>query len=116
VWLEPDGEGHWRVNGNLVPELDGCLDVDLEASVCTNTIPVHRLRLGVGQRAEVPATYVRAPGLVVQRLEQEYVRVEDEEGMQRYDYRSVTFDFQCRLVYDRSGLVVEYPGIATRVL
>src|SRR5215475_7439233 len=37
-----DPAGHWRVDGVLVPELEGCLDVDLEASACTNFLPVRR--------------------------------------------------------------------------
>ena len=36
-------------------KLDGCIDVDLKSSCCTNTIPVHRLQLGVGQSADAPA-------------------------------------------------------------
>lgn len=116
VRLVADGSGHWRVNGKPRPHLDGCWDVDLESSACTNTIPVHRLRLGVGQGAEAPAAYVRALDLDVQRLEQRYVRTDDEEPHQVYDYRSPAFDFDCRLLYDRSGLVTEYPGIATRDL
>src|SRR4051794_34827609 len=41
--LEHDGSGAWRVNGSPEPRLDGCHDVDLEASAFTNTLPVHRL-------------------------------------------------------------------------
>lgn len=115
VRLDADGDGHWRVNGADAPQLDGCLDVDLEASSCTNMLPVHRLRLGVGERAEAPAAYVRAPDLTVERLEQHYARVDDERAHPRYDYASPAFDFSCQLVYDASGFVLDYPGIATRV-
>ncbi len=114
--LEADGSGRWKVNGSAVPGLDGCLDVDLESSACTNTIPVHRLRLAVGQSAEAPATYVRALDLRVERLEQRYARVDDDGTHQRYDYRAPAFDFESRLVYNEAGLVLEYPGIASRVL
>src|SRR5437868_2120030 len=31
-----DGRGHWTVDGARAPHLDQCLDVDLEASACTN--------------------------------------------------------------------------------
>ena len=51
----------------------------------------------------------------VERLEQEYRRIEDDGPHQRYDYHSPAFDFACDLVYDASGLVLDYPGIATRV-
>jgi hypothetical protein len=90
------------------------LDVDLEASAMTNTFPVHRLELPVGERAGVPAAYVRAPSLAVERLEQTYTRVDDEDGVEQYDYEAPAFDFGCRLAYDHSGLVLQYPGIARR--
>ncbi len=80
------------------PELDGCLDVDLESSVCTNKLPVHRLHLGVGQAGDVPAAYVRALDLRVERLEQRYVRAADDQKHQRYDYSAPVFDFAARLV------------------
>jgi hypothetical protein len=50
----------------------------------------------------------------VQRLEQRYLRLPDAAGRQRYRYTSPQFDFECELAYDRSGLVIEYPGIAVR--
>jgi uncharacterized protein len=113
--LESDGVGHWRVDGRDAPHLDGCLDVDLESSAMTNAFPVHRMRLEVGARSEAPAAYVRAVGLAVERLEQTYERAADEDARQRYDYAAARFDFSCVLVYDESGLVLDYPGIATRV-
>ena len=114
VELDCDGRGGWRVNGLHRPDLDGCLDVDLESSALTNAFPVHRLRLEVGEEAEAPAAYVRALDLSVERLEQQYLRLADASGRQRYRYRAPSFDFECELVYDEHGLVVEYPGIATR--
>ncbi len=113
--LEADREGHWRVDGHAAPHLDGCLDVDLESSAMTNAFPVHRLRLAVGARADAPAAYVRAPDLAVERLGQTYERITDEGGQQRYEYAAPVFDFACRLAYDDSGLVLNYPGIAVRI-
>ncbi len=114
VLLEADGAGRWRVDGAPVPELEGCLDVDLEASALTNAFPVRRLALAVGRAADAPAAYVRALGLGVSRLEQRYARVPHQGPGEAYDYVSPSFSFACRLVYDRSGLVVDYPGIAVR--
>jgi hypothetical protein len=113
--LAGDGLGHWEVDGSPAPQLAGCLDVDLESSACTNMIPVHRMSLRVGQPAEAPAAYVRALDLHLERLEQTYVRLDDDGGHQRYDYRAPGFGFECRLIYDAAGLVLDYPGIATRV-
>jgi hypothetical protein len=38
----------------------------------------------------------------------------DEADRQRADYAAPVFDFACRLLYDESGLVLDYPGIAVR--
>jgi uncharacterized protein len=112
--LEVDGAGHWLAGGKPAPYLDGCLDVDLEASALTNALPVRRMGLPVSGRAAAPAAYLRAVGLAVERLEQTYVRITDEAGCQRYDYAAPAFDFGARLVYDKSRLVLDYPGIAVR--
>jgi uncharacterized protein len=112
--LEADGAGHWFIDGERAPYLDGCLDVDLEASAMTNALPVRRMALPVAAAAAAPAAYVRAVGLAVERLEQTYVRASDQGTGQRYDYTAPAFDFRCRLVYGQSGLVLDYPGIAVR--
>jgi uncharacterized protein len=115
VRLEADGTGRWRVDGRPTPLLDGCLDADLEASAFTNALPVNRLRLELGQRADAPAAYVRALDFRVERLEQEYARLPDDGEGSRFEYRAPQFDFECLLVYDEYGLVLDYPGIAVRV-
>ena len=113
--IDGDGTGGWRVDGRPAAELDGCFDVDLEASACTNALPVRRLGLEVGRQAEAPAAYVRAADLRVERLEQQYARLPDDGDRSRYDYTSPDHDFRAVLVFDRSGLVLDYPGIAVRV-
>jgi uncharacterized protein len=113
--LGTDGAGRWRIDGAPAGQLDGCLDVDLESSALTNALPVHRLGLAVGEAADAPAAYVRALDLGVERLEQRYLRLEDDEhGHRRYHYASPAFAFECVLVYDEFGLVLDYPGIAVR--
>lgn len=114
--LEADGRGHWRVDGEAASHLEGCLDVDLESSAMTNALPVHRMDLRAGDRASAPAAYVRALDLRAERLEQDYVRIADEGPYQRYDYAAPVFGFTCRLRYDESGLVLDYPGIAVRAV
>ena len=113
--LQSDGSGHWTVDGVAAPALDGCLDLDLEASAFTNSLPARRLGLDVGAGADVTAVYLRVPDGSIEVLEQSYLRRSDDGESQRYDYRAPMFDFSCELVYDRAGLVLEYPGIAIRV-
>jgi hypothetical protein len=113
--LEGDGRGSWRVDGAPAPELDGCLDVDLEASGMTNTLPLHRLLLPLGAEADAQAAYVRL-GPTVERLEQTYRRVESNGAPYRFEYAAPAFDFAAPLLIDPAGLVLDYPGIAARVL
>lgn len=115
VRLEGDGTGVWQIDGKAAAWLDGCLDVDLEASASTNALPIHRLGLSVGARADAPAAYVRAPMLRVERLEQTYARLPDDDENARYEYVASAFDFSAVLTYDRFGFVLDYPGIAVRV-
>ena len=112
--LACDGEGRWRVDGHRADHLDGCLDIDLESSALTNMLPVHRLEPAAGARAETPAAYIRALDLSAERLEQTYARLAGEAGQPRYRYSAPAFGFTCTLVYDQSGLVLDYPGIAVR--
>ena len=112
--LQADGTGHWLIDGESAPQLDGCLDVDLESSAMTNTLPVHRLDLAPGAQAGAPAAYVRAATLTAGRLDQVYRRRPDEGGRPCYDYAAPAFGFTARLVYDEAGLIVGYPGIAAR--
>jgi uncharacterized protein len=115
VELTADGAGGWLINGEPAPHLEGCLDVDLESSCLTNAFPVHRLGLEVGEAAEAPAAFVRALDLGVERLEQRYVRLENIGERQRYRYTAPLFDFECELVYDEVGLLLDYPGIGRRI-
>lgn len=115
ISLDADGLGRWWIDGEPAPHLDGCLDVDLESSAMTNTLPVHRAALPIGDAMSAPAVYVRALDLAVSRLDQTYLRLPDAPAGHRYDYAAAAFDFTGVLAYDSSGLVLDYPGIALRV-
>jgi putative glycolipid-binding protein len=81
----------------------------------TAVVPVHRLGLAVGERADAPAVYIRAVDLRVERLEQSYMRLQDDGDHSLYDYVAPAFDYRAELVYDEFGLVLDYPGLAVRV-
>lgn len=110
-----DESGRWRIDGEPRPDLDGCLDIDLECSAVTNTLPLHRLPLLAGQRVEVPAVFVHAATGAVTRLEQSYRLLRRGPDAPRVEYTSTTFDFEATLSFDAAGLILDYPGLATRI-
>jgi uncharacterized protein len=109
IYLAADGEGRWTVNGAPAAHLDGLIDIDIEASACTNMLPVRRLPLALDEVTQAPAAFVRALDLSVVRLDQTYRRIDGR----RFEYTSEG-DFQAVLEYDAAGLIVDYPGIAVR--
>jgi uncharacterized protein len=90
--------------------LDGCMDVDIGVTPATNTLPIRRLNLQVGESAEVTAAWVRFPELTVEPLAQRYTRLDER----RYRYESAS-GFSAELEVDELGLVVRYGDIWERV-
>lgn len=114
--LEADGDGEWLVDGVPAPELSGCLDVDLAASAMTNTFPIHRLDLPPRVQRDAPAAYVQVDDLAVSFLSQTYRRLPLDADGPRFHYTSPSHDFRAVLTFDGSGLITDYPEIATRML
>ena len=83
-----------------------CIDVDLGVTPSTNTLPIRRLNLAVGESAEATAAWVRFPELTVEPLRQRYTRLAEN----RYLYESLESDFTAELTVDDQGLVTHYPG------
>jgi hypothetical protein len=100
IELTADGAGSWSV-----PGFDGCLDVDLGFTPATNTLPIRRLGLAVGEAAELDVTWVRFPELTLERMTQRYERLADD----RYHYSSPGFDAELHV--DEHGLVLDYSGL-----
>lgn len=113
--LEADGAGAWRVDGKPRPGLDGCLDLDLQITPFTNTLPIRRLALAGGEGADIRVAYVPVPGLEVHPVEQCYTCL-DPLGSHggRYRYQGPR-EFEADLAVDADGLVLDYPGLFARV-
>jgi hypothetical protein len=105
--IAADESRRWRLNGREQPAVAGCLDVDLAFTPCTNLLPIRRLGLAVGERAEVRAAWLAFPGLGFEPLEQVYHRV----APLLYRYESNGGTFMADLEVDDSGFVVRYPGL-----
>ncbi len=81
------------------------MDVDISVTPSTNTLPIRRLALAVGEGRDVTAAWVRLPQLIVEPLPQRYVRIADRQ----YRYESRGGAFTAALDIDELGLVTQYP-------
>ncbi len=84
------------------PEYRDCVDVDLSFTPATNTLPIRRLGLEVGEEADIHVAWLVWPDLRVRRVLQRYVRLAEDR------YRYTQDDFEAELVVDEHGLVLEY--------
>ena len=107
--LTASGTGHWMRDGELVPELSGALDVDLGFTPATNTLPIRRLALAVGESASVRSAWLRFPEFRLEPLEQTYTR--ETELTFRYRAQVDNEPFVARLDTDTFGRVLRYEGL-----
>jgi hypothetical protein len=104
-----DGAGRWTLNGAPLSLVEGALDIDLGFTPATNLLPIRRLDLAVGERADVRTAWVRFPELRVEALEQSYQR--EAARVFRYDALVDGERFQARLDTDEFGRVLHYEGL-----
>ena len=102
IALERDAKGNWSVNGAVERALKGCTDVDLGCSPSTNTLPIRRLRLGIGKSQTIKAAWIRFPELDVVKADQTYTRLDE------FTYRYASGTFEAELTVDDEGLVASY--------
>ena len=116
VALRADGAGRWTTAaGDPVPALDGCLDVDIRVTPFTNTLPVRRLGLRMGETREIAVVYVAVPEMEVTPVPQRYTCLELRADGGRYRYEGLSTGFAAELPVDADGLVLDYPGVFRRV-
>lgn len=104
VAITADEDGTWRLNGAEVDSVAECVDVDLNFSPSTNTLPIRRLQLAVGEEAEVRAAWLRFPSFELEPLVQRYRRLDEFT----YHYESGTFSAEVQV--NNAGLVTTYEG------
>lgn len=109
-------EGGWRLTGALEVDEDGVaavlhytVDVDLGFTPATNTLPIRRLALAVGETRPVRSAWLRFPELRIEALEQTYTR----EAERVFRYRALVDGepFTARLETDAFGRVLRYEGL-----
>lgn len=95
----------WVLDGEELPSLAGCTDIDLEMSPVTNTIPIRRVALKVGEKEDISAAWIRFPSLEIMPLKQSYERASDNS----YIYRSSNFSSEIEV--DSTGMVKCYGNV-----
>jgi uncharacterized protein len=70
-------------------------------------LPINRLRLAIGEQAEIRAAWVLFPSLKVQAATQRYDRLDEHI----YRYTSTASGFTAKLRVDPIGLALCYEGI-----
>lgn len=106
VDIAVDANHHWLLNQLHCTSVTGCIDLDLNFSPMTNTLPIRRLNLAVGGEAQVRAAWLKFPSLRLEPLEQVYRRLQSS----KYQYQTARGDFVTDLEVDRAGLVINYPN------
>ncbi len=108
------GRRWWIEEGEAYEELialRGCVDVDLGISPATNTLPIRRKPLDIGDSIDVTAAWIRFPEVEIEPLRQRYTRLTKN----RYRYESGNGNFTTEIEVDDMGLVTHYPDNWERI-
>lgn len=112
--LKTDGQGHWRHgDGRAISDLDGCIDIDIWPTPFTNSFPIWREPMAVGERREFRTVWLCAPELTVCAQPQAYTRLDDR----LYLFENLDGSgFHAKLPVDEDGIVLDYPDLFRRVI
>jgi uncharacterized protein len=113
--LSAGPDGLWLADGQPRPDLGGCIDIDINCTPLTNTLPVRRLAWSPGTAQDLDVAYVSVPELEVRPVRQRYTMLALDERTGRALYRYESGSFTAELPLDRDGYVVDYPGLWRRI-
>ncbi|RPI93279.1 MAG: hypothetical protein EHM40_10365 [Chloroflexi bacterium] len=102
-------DGMWMLDGQVVPHLSDCVDLDLGFTPATNLFQLRRVALQVGQVAAVPVAWLDLPAttLALERVAQRYER----RAENIYWYESPRFDYAASLEVRPTGFIHRYPDL-----
>jgi hypothetical protein len=111
--LRSDGNGKWQhADGRAMDELDGCMHVDIWPTPFTNSFPIRRVPMAVGERRQVQVAWIAAPDLTVRPKMQAYTRL----GDRLYLFEALDANgFKAKLAVDEDGIVLDYPQLFRRI-
>jgi hypothetical protein len=110
--LRTDGQGHWRdAHDRVLLQLEGCKDIDIWPTPFTNSFPIRREPMDVGERRQFLVAWVFALDLTAHAQAQAYTRLADR----LYLFENLDGSgFRAELPVDEDGIVVDYPGLFRR--
>lgn len=109
--LERMATGVWTLGQQELTEFTGCTDIDISATPFTNTLPLRRLGLKVGQAADIEVVWVGLPEFILRRTAQRYTRLSPFV----YRYENLNSGYSNEVTLDADGLVRSYPHAFDRV-
>lgn len=104
--LRVDDDQWWWQGEHELTNLRGRADVDLSVTPATNTLPLRRLGLEIGESVEVTAAWVKFPELTLEPLPQRYTRL--SEHRYRYESGTAFAEFSADITTDADGVVTDY--------
>jgi hypothetical protein len=113
--VSADGSGAWLADGLPRQDLAGCIDIDINCTPLTNTLPIRRLAWSPGDAHDLDVAYVSVPELEIRAARQRYTLLDTDEQDGQATYRYESGSFRSDLRVDRDGWVTDYPGIWSRV-
>lgn len=96
---------------NEIPELKGCIDIDISITPFTNSLPIKRLGDSLKERTKIIALYFNLTDWKFKKVEQYYTKLSDR----LYKYEGVFRNFEADLPVDGFGFVTTYPSLFDRL-
>lgn len=101
----------WTLNGLAVAGVDDAIDLDLAFTPATNLLPVRRLAVPLGTRADAPAAWLDTTSWALRRLAQSY----EHRAPHAFWYTAPEVDYAGLLEVDDDGFVRRYPHLWEQV-
>lgn len=111
IHLLSEGEGRWTdADEQHIPELDGILDVDIQWSPLTNTLPLKRLDMQEESDHDIRVAYISLPQLALQVVDQHYHR----PSASTIEFSAPGSPEKYLMDVDQDGYVSAYPELFER--
>lgn len=110
--LKSDLNGGWFNEANeRIPELNGCIDVDISVTPFTNTLPIRRLSDDLQKEQKIEVLFIDPLLGKYKKVSQQYLRL--SSGL--YHYEGASGNYRTKIAVDENGLVVTYPDLFKRL-